>query len=107
MALRPLAVGDDSKRGLGLAQRPDRFASVQSTVDVDPTAQVDDRHVEAADVADQPDRVLATVALVDLEVAAQRVAHAEPNQRVRVDNKAVWALGAQGPILTEPVRAVR
>ena len=54
--------------------------------------QVDDRDVDAADVADQPDRLVAALALVDLEVAGQGLAHAQPDQRVGVDHKAMWAL---------------
>src|SRR4029079_6890697 len=60
-----------------------------------PGSHVDDRHVDAADVADQVEALAAAGALVDLEALMQRFAHTEANQRVSVDHKAMWALGTQ------------
>jgi hypothetical protein len=63
------------------------------------TPQIDDRDVDAADVADQANGLVTSLALVDLEVAVQNAAHAEPHQRVGVDHKALWALAQDRSIL--------
>jgi len=95
--LGALAVGDYPHPGRRLAQGPDRFLGVQDIVcPARVPAQIDDRHVDAADIADQADRLAAALGLVDLELTRQRLAHAEADQRVGVDHKAVWALAQNG-----------
>jgi hypothetical protein len=95
VTLGPLTVGDDPERGLDPAHRADRIAAARLAVGVRTPAQVDDRHVEAADVADQLERLPAIARLVDLEFRLERFAQADPDQRMPVDDKAMWAF-AQG-----------
>ena len=100
VAVGTLAVGDDSHPRRGPAQCSDRFAAVHAGfVFAKPAAQVDDRYVDAADVADQPDGLLPRLALVDLEVSRQRLAHAKTYQGLGVDHKAMWALARDRSIL--------
>jgi hypothetical protein len=53
---------------------------------------VDDRDVDAADVANQVDRFLATGRLLALEAILQRPPHADSDDRVTIDDKALWTL---------------
>ena len=65
----------------------------------DPSAHVDDRDVEVADVADQLQRLLAARSLVDLEAVLEHSAHSEPDERVTVDHKTVGRALRTAPIL--------
>ena len=71
-----------------------RIASLPLSAGPPPLRQphVDDRHIEAADVADQIQALLAGCGLMDLEPIPQHPAHSEPDEWVTVDHKAVWAL---------------
>ena len=60
--------------------------------------------VDAADVANQRDRLVARLALVDHEVPGQRLPNPEPHQRVGVDDEAVWRL-AQDRSILYPVKS--
>lgn len=94
VALGPVAVGDDSQRRLDFAQLPDRLVATEA-VAVGIPAQVDDCDVEAADVLDQREALLSGLALMDLEAVLERIAQANSNDRVTVDDKTVWTF-AQG-----------
>ena len=65
---------------------------IEAAVAVEAPAHVDDRDVEVVDVADQVDRLLAAARLLHLEPIREHLANPEPDQRVIVDHKAVWAL---------------
>ena len=104
VALGALAVGDDAEPGAAL--RSARIASlplIEAPAPFSAPAHVDDRDVEAADVADQLERLLAAARLVDLEVVVEHLADAEPDQRVTVDHKAV--VGARSGLL--PITRLR
>jgi hypothetical protein len=51
-----------------------------------PAAHVEDRHVDAADIPHQLDRLLAAGGLLDIEALLQRPAHTEADDRVTVDD---------------------
>jgi hypothetical protein len=55
-------------------------------------AEVDDCNVEAH-IANQLEAFLSGLALMDLESIPQGIAHADANDWMAVDHKAVWALG--------------
>jgi hypothetical protein len=66
-------------------------------------AHVDDGDVEAADIANEVERLLSAIDLLDLESVAERAADSETDKRVAVDYKAVGAL-AQDCIRSSGVR---
>jgi hypothetical protein len=66
-------------------------------------AHVDDGDVEAADIANEVERLLSAIDLLDLESVAERAADSETDKRVAVDYKAVRAL-AQDCIRSSGVR---
>src|SRR6185295_13028959 len=102
MTLGALAMGDDADSGSCTAHRPDRVRAGHPAVADRAAAQVEDRHVDVADVADHLEGLLAALALVHLEIASERLAHAEPDERVGVGHEALWAGRAQGSILAQP-----
>jgi hypothetical protein len=98
--LGTLAVCAYAERGGGPAQGPNRLVAMNRPVLLaETTAQVDNRDVDAADVANQRDRLFARLALVDDEVAGQGLAYPQPDERVGVDDEAVWRLAQDRSIL--------
>src|SRR5260221_14183135 len=98
-------MGDYPHARRGLGQRPDRLIPVHRLFTLAETApQVDYRYVDAADVPDQADTLTAGLALVDLEVVGQDLAHAQPHQRVGANHKALLAL-ARDPSILYPVKS--
>jgi len=53
---------------------------------------LDDRDIDAADVPDEVDRLLAAGRLLALEAILQRSAHTDADDRVTIDDKALWTL---------------
>ena len=56
------------------------------------TSHIEDRDIDAANVTDQVHRFLAAGRLLALEAILQRPAHADPDDRVTVDDKALGTL---------------
>ena len=92
VALGAVAVGDDAEARRGPVDGADGVVAAQRRPAAVGPAHVDDRHVEAADVADQLEALLAADGLVDLEPVLEHSAHPEPDEWVTVDHKAVWPL---------------
>jgi hypothetical protein len=59
---------------------------------VQPPAHVDDRDVEVADVTQPLEAFLATLGFEDVEPVLQDFADPESDERVPVDDKAVWTI---------------
>lgn len=101
VALGTVAVGHDADARRGPAQQPDRLVAAQRPLRIGRgPAQVDDRDVDAADVADQLDRLVAAFAFLHLEAVREGLADADAHQWVPVDHEALWSSRAQEPILT-------
>jgi hypothetical protein len=55
-------------------------------------AHVEDRDIDAADIAEQIDGLLAAGSLLALEAVLQRSAHTDADDRVTIYDKALWTL---------------
>ena len=99
VALGPLAVGDDAepRRRRCAASRIVSVPLIEAAGAVLAPAHVDDRDVEAADVADQVDRLLAAGRLVDLE-AVLRARRARRAGRAG-DRRSQGSVGARSGLL--------